>query len=312
MCCNGKIEMPNPGKSPVHIIIFILTLVLMILTWIEIVALGSYVEVFETASQDYCCGFITEQKAGYTVIDGAVCFEKDFNTSNGAPFDIININGTKICSVNGVICDKYSDATTDQEMTINQCMNANNNYKLSDICSEDVLATEDTAGISQAACIVAIINGIILFFVGCCDLFGCFKDSAYCQNKFVAVFNKILEVFMWGCFLFISIVFIEDVAANGYFSSSLLDNDAYEYVEDECVTDPNSGDISFIWTVLELNVPEWLQSDWYGYISHIGISLSVVEFMLFFYLTCCECSKEEDEMADNTENQTATSIEMQS
>ena len=66
-----------------------------------------------------------------------------------------------------------------------------------------------------------------------------------------------------------------------YFSSN-PDGDAAEYLDDQCLQQSAAG---YVWTDLELTVPEWLQSNWYGMISYIGISLSVIEFILFFYLS---------------------------
>merc|ERR1711991_820453 len=152
--------------------------------------------------------------------------------------------------------------------------------------------------------IMTFIFGFITASVAFCDFFGCFREMCLCQSKIYQGFNKIIEIICWLLFLFISKVFIENPAQNGYANNiSLTDNAAYDYFHENCESFP-------IWTEFKLDVPDWVISDGFDAVGWIGLSLSILDFILFFIIICgcCKHARKSSNESNEVEMRTATQI----
>ena len=254
-----------------------LGIILFCLAIPELFAYCVFADVFNHGSAEACCGMI---KPNSFSLDGAVCFEDDF--SEDAPIiDKREIDGIIYCFVDNVKCDVF---TTDSGLTstIEECVyEPVQGYNISNICTPEILATgTDTFG-GVFWSIVVFLFGFITAALFFCETWGCFKGTC-CENKWYQGTNKLFEITAWCLFLFISKVFIENAALNGYDNTQLAhDNPSFDYFEDNCLDFGN-----MIWTEYELDVPNWLASDGFDSLGWIGLALSILDFLLFFVIIC--------------------------
>ena len=241
-------------------------------------------------------------------LDGAVCFEEDFS-ENSPMIGKREINGSVYCFVNNVKCDVF---TTESGITttIEECVyEPIQGYNISNICSPEALAAEVSTSNGVVAAVMVFLFGFITASLFFCETWGCFKGTC-CENKCYQGPNKVFEITAWCLFLFISKVFIENAALNGYDNAQWpQDNPSFEYFEDNCLDTKN-----MIWTEYELDVPDWLASDGFDSLGWIGLALSILDFLLFFVIICkCCCPQLRNDKilpsSDSTRDNTRTAVE---
>ena len=311
----------------------VISITLFLLFWIEFVAYIQFIGVFNNASGVSCCGAITESSSN---TPGAVCFENDFpeeSSINSPKIPFIDINGSIFCTVNGKICDEWTTTVTNHtdffdedidnplveytiDMDFEKCL-SQGGFSVNDICNDYVLTDASNEAIGNAVtwCYIAILFGLLTIILCICEFLGCFEDSEFCANKAVSLCMKACEVYFWLAIVIMAITVIENPAGNGYASNDLSDDNlAYKYLTNNCNynTYDDDGDppygMEFIWTELTFDdVPDWLTSDGYNYFGYTGITLSIIEFSIFFWQVCCMKKKKDDAGGDG---QTTTAIEM--
>ena len=332
-CFNCKIQKPEFGNNCCERIATIISVILFLLFIIEIVAYNQFIDVYESAEGVSCCGAIDESSSTFP---GAVCYEDDFPEEKPI-IPRVEINGSYFCTVNEQICDQWTIALTNLTVfydpsdpnrttlptTFENCL-ASSGYSTNSICNEEVLeqATADSISSAITWCWIAIWFGILTTSVCLCDFVGCFRDSAFCENKCSSLCTKSCEVFFWLMVVVMSITVIENPAGNGYVVNNVYGNVAFDYLERNCNTDTFDQEdveddyipiMKVIWTELELDVPAWLNSSFYNSIGIIGICASLFEFSVYFYMQCCAKKKSKEENGDGTSenrDQMTTSIEM--
>eukprot|EP01083_Nonionella_stella_P019527 54230_1 len=138
--------------------------------------------------------------------------------------------------------------------------------------------------------------------------------------------GKMFEVLVWVTILAATTQNVENPAANGYeaedFSVSSdvekrydnmtfnareireanetyatldIDVEPAWYAHNVCGIDRDGeSSADLLWIDYDIDVPEWVLSDWYGTVAYIGIAGSVTEMSLFF-LWLCLCKKKDEE-----------------
>eukprot|EP01083_Nonionella_stella_P170610 580979_1 len=123
---------------------------------------------------------------------------------------------------------------------------------------------EEEGGLSDAVewCYVAVFIALVM---NCCSVmnwWGCFRNTKCSTTACGQCSWKFAEVVVWGTILFTITNYVEAPVASG-----------------------ESG--------YDINVPDWVLSDWYGTVAWIGIIGTVIEMHLFF-LWLCFCKKQDD------------------
>ena len=337
LCCfNCKIQKPQFGDNCCEKFASIISIILFLLFIVEIAAYTQFINAFEAAEGVSCCGAIDQSSDGESYdIAGSVCSEDDF--AEERPYiPRIEINASYFCTVDNRVCDRWnitiSNYTafydkalpnrTSMETSFDECLNVGN-FTSEDMCNEEVLeqATQDSISGAINACWIAISFGVLTSSICLCEFVGCFRDSAFCENKCSSLCTKSCEVYFWLMVVILSITWVENPAGNGYRVDNLIYHqdelaaEAWDYLRANC--NPNEVDfedvqatdypaVDMIWTELEIDVPEWLASDAYNYVGYFGIAASLIEFMIYFHQQCCAKKKKEDITAE----QTVTQIEM--
>ena len=288
-----------------------LGIILFCLAIPELYAYCVFADVFNYGSAEACCGIISEITFD---TPGAVCFEEDFSEDSPIIGKREIGDGIMYCFVDNVKCDVF---TTDSGLTstIEECVyEPTQGYNISNICSTEILAATTDTSMGVFSCVTVFLFGFITASLFFCETWGCFKGTC-CENKWYQGTNKLFEITAWCLFLFISKVFIENAALNGYDNAQYAqDNPSFEYFRDDCLDAKN-----MIWTEYELDVPDWLASDGFDSLGWLGLALSIVDFLLFFIIICgCCCKQWRDDKIlpsgkkasdDVTEDQTRTAIE---
>ena len=342
-CFNCKIQKPEFGNSCCEKIATLISMILFVLFLVEIAAYSQFISSFQGAEGVSCCGAI-EQSSSY--LEGALCFEDNFPEQR--PYiPRQEINGSYFCKVGNTVCNQwnislsnysafYDELTpnkTTEITTFETCL-AEGNFSTFDMCNEEILEEATKGSISNAitACYVCLFFGILTSSLCLCEFVGCFRDSQFCENKCAMLCLKSCEVYFWLAIVIMSITLIENPAGNGYvvkaLSSSDTDaDDAWNYLERNCNTEAVDDDdvqendygyMDLIWTELEIDIPGWLASDAYNFIGYFGITVSIIEFMIYFWQQCCQGNKNKKDDGENfesphnpaTSGQTSTHIEM--
>eukprot|EP01084_Bolivina_argentea_P057287 104681_1 len=194
LCFNCKPRQPKWGENAWEIILTTVTILLFVLSIVEIIALAQYSSIFSQSEVSACCGVIEEFSFG---ADGAFCHEQDIKNSHieKAKMD----DGSVFCVINDEICDVFEiegSFSTDLETCLTK-----GGFALTDVCGEELI-NEQASHIGSdeyaaAACIGLLVFIFSITFFGISEYIGCFEDSCWCQNKAVNIINKILEIAKW-------------------------------------------------------------------------------------------------------------------
>eukprot|EP01084_Bolivina_argentea_P104801 187636_1 len=148
LCFNCKPRAPKWGENAWEITLTTVTILLFILSIVEIIALAQYSSVFSQSEVSACCGVIEELSFG---ANGAVCHETDIENSH---IDTFNVKGSVLCMINDEICDAFNfpDAftignvtdlengmvTIDRGTDLEECLEIGN-FNLTDVCGEELI-----------------------------------------------------------------------------------------------------------------------------------------------------------------------------
>eukprot|EP01083_Nonionella_stella_P166672 557913_1 len=200
-------------------------------------------------------------------------------------------------------------------------------YELDDLCGdESIKYYVEEGGASEAVtwCYIAVFIALVTNCCSLLDWWGCFKNVKCCTSTCGQGCWKVAEVLVWAMILFATTSNVENPAANGYegenfsvgseveerydnmtfnareireanetYASLDIDVEPAWYVHNVCGI--GGGEVaSILWIDYDIDVPEWVLSDWYGTVAYIGIAGSVTEMSLFF-LWLCLCKKKDEE-----------------
>eukprot|EP01083_Nonionella_stella_P076418 208232_1 len=273
LCFNCKVRIPRFGDTKWEMVLTTVTLLLFVLSFVEIVALAQFSKAFSTGTADGCCGVIEENSWPAA---GHICHEDDIIDSK---IEKQIIDGSIFCVVGDEVCDEFSFEHQGNATDLEACLSLGQ-YPLTDICSQELIQKDLTYKTAEtaAACICLCIIIFSVTVYGVSEYIGCFDDSKWCQSQIVQVLNKLLEICTWIVLLVISQIMIENTAFNGYRAERPPNSAARHFLYDTCEIENKS----ILWIDFELTVPEWLQSAGYQSLAMIGVGLSIIEFALYF------------------------------
>ena len=127
--CNAR---PPKCDTIWQILLTFTTILLLILSVFQIIALGFYSDAFANSTSEACCGIIEQYSYSQ---EGAVCHERDIINKQ---IEKQVFNGSTLCIIADEICETYSDATLGSNTTLEDCLNTGN-YPLTALCGEEQL-----------------------------------------------------------------------------------------------------------------------------------------------------------------------------
>lgn len=321
-------------RSILRCLLKIISVILFILGFFEIVGLGFYIRTMLSSSQSACCGIISDGLSasdnGY--IPGAVC---DVSGIKGFAINhTVDDDGNVWCSVNGTICAnktlEYGE-DSEQNVTLSDCFETAG-HNVSSLCSAEALNLQaenaETVPIALASFLLLVLTTTTLWTIlkmfGCCDRYVKCKTSLSekCGEKCV-IANAILTVVTFTGLFLIGFYYVDNILGNGYglIAGSNL-NTITEVVYGEMSADEIANDVDaacdiggfswtdgFIWVNYDIDIPWYLTTYLYEWTSALGLSLGLLEMYMVLRLNCCldeklygeEDSEDSDERALQTD-----------
>eukprot|EP01083_Nonionella_stella_P209523 759415_1 len=319
------------GDTPCEKLMCGISVFLWFMAFIEMPALFIFATSFSRADEQGCCGVIAQPSHG---IEGATCHEDNImngtiprQTIDGSILCIVN-NHT--CMDYTFQIDELDDDVNASEAiaynSLPDCLQGGG-YELDDLCGdESIKYYVEEGGATEAVrwCYIAVFIALVTNCCSLLDWWGCFKNVKCCTSTCGQGCWKVAEVLVWAMILFATTSNVENPAANGYegenfdvgseveerydnmtfnareireanetYASLDIDVEPAWYVHNVCGI--GGGEVaSILWIDYDIDVPEWVLSDWYGTVAYIGIAGSVTEMSLFF-LWLCLCKKKDEE-----------------
>ena len=244
----------------------IFSVILFILSIIEMSAFITYAISFSTSPADACCGIISEYSYN---INGAVCHERDIQNGN---IDKTIINDGYICVINNITCLDYNfdiEELDEDIININEAISYNSllecivggGYELKDLCGSQNLDEQiKRRGTLEAIawCLIAFIVTLTTSIYNFCGWNKCRfcgrKRCHQCIYKYwshsgIQAFIKLFEVCVWCLILYTVTTQVENPAINGY------ESDFFYYDDDE------ADDIEDMYEDMQFSVNEMVMNN---------------------------------------------------
>eukprot|EP01083_Nonionella_stella_P303627 1051756_1 len=306
-----------------------ISVLLWFMAFIEMPVLLVYAMSFPSADELGCCGVISQYDH---MIEGATCYETVVGsitreTINGSSLCLVE--GRTCMNYTFQTNELGYEVNASEAIAYNSlpdCLQGGG-YELDDLCGDESIKYYVEEGGASEAVTLCYIAVFIALVTNCCSLldwWGCFKNVKCCTSTCGQGCWKVAEVLVWAMILFATTSNVENPAANGYegenfdvgseveerydnmtfnareireanetYASLDIDVEPAWYVHNVCGI--GGGEVaSILWIDYDIDVPEWVLSDWYGTVAYIGIAGSVTEMSLFF-LWLCLCKKKDEE-----------------
>eukprot|EP01083_Nonionella_stella_P209524 759418_1 len=308
-----------------------ISVLLWFMAFIEMPVLLVYAMSFPSADELGCCGVISQYDH---MIEGATCYETVVGsitreTINGSSLCLVE--GRTCMNYTFQTNELGYEVNASEAIAYNSlpdCLEGGG-YKLEDLCGDESIEYYmGEGGLSEAVmwCYVAV--GIALL-MNCCsvmDWWGCFRNTECSTSACGQCCWKFSELLVWATILFAITNEVEAQVWNGYEGANFqvssdveerynnmtfnareireanetyatldIDVEPAWYAHNVCGIDRDGeSSADLLWIDYDIDVPEWVLSDWYGTVAYIGIVASVTEMSLFF-LWLCLCKKKDEE-----------------
>jgi len=314
-CCPKFI---NPDNKCLDYINRGILVVLFVVGLAEMIGLFVYLDVYNNLDATACCGGIVHDTDDETYLT-ETCSEA--NILNGAEFAYADVNGRRICTVAGTICDTNVEDDMDDEnygRTLESCFYTESDF--TEVCGgwAGLLDAEENAGSKAVTVIIIALVVLFLDFLISISEFmqwrAEWKGKDVEEWKCVTYVRKCMDCTCcckeggrWSYFskLFVWIIlyvmmdnYVEGALDQGFIGEGWdgYADSAYQGIasEAEDVCDLNSV-TGFLYLKYHNEVPGSVSNGFYGFVTDVGLAMAITQFLLGFGVSFCakESSSEE-------------------